>query len=165
VAPADEGSVALVISLAIAVGALFIGALFGLRARRRIKRNVDAAWLKRWRSLDRDRRRRIMRAIRRGEAVSDPRDAALAIELIAWQRRLVVGMRAGRLSRWSGRFHDVLMVVATVSIALVTHDLALVSLVSLPLLYIAGLRLYNRRLETRIASAQEKNAQLVEHLS
>ncbi len=57
------------------------------------------------------------------------------------------------------------MVVATVSIALVTHDLALVSLVSLPLLYIAGLRLYNRRLETRIAAAQEKNAQLVEHLS
>ena len=57
------------------------------------------------------------------------------------------------------------MVVATVSIALVTHDPALVSLVSLPLLYIAGLRLYNRRLETRIAAAQEKNAQLVEHLS
>jgi hypothetical protein len=165
VPPTDEGSVALVIPLAIAMGALFIGALFGLRARRRIKRNVDDAWLKRWRSVDRIRRRRIMRAVRRGEAVSDPRDAALAVELIAWQRQLAVGMRAGRFSRWSGRFHDVLMVVATVSIALVTHDLALVGLVSLPLVYIVGLRLYNRRLETRIAAARDKNAQLVDHLS
>ena len=106
-----------------------------------------------------------MRAVRRGEAVSDPRDAALAGELIAWQHELAVGMRAGRFSRWSGRFHDALMVVATVSIALFIHDFALVGLVSLPLVYIAGLRLYNRRLETRIAAAREKNAQLVDRLS
>jgi hypothetical protein len=106
-----------------------------------------------------------MRAIRRGEAVSDPRDAALAVELIAWQRELAVGMRPGRISRWSGRFPDVVIVGAALSIAFVTHDLALVSLVSLPVVYIAGLRLYNRRLETRIAAAREKNAQLVDHLS
>jgi len=149
----------------IPLAALAVGTLFGLQARRRIKRNVDDAWLKRWRSVDRDRRRRIMRAVRRGEAVSDPRDAALAGELIAWQHELAVGMRAGRFSRWSGRFHDALMVVATVSIALFIHDFALVGLVSLPLVYIAGLRLYNRRLETRIAAAREKNAQLVDRLS
>jgi hypothetical protein len=106
-----------------------------------------------------------MRAVRRGEAVSDPRDAALAVELIAWQRELAAGMRAGRFSRWSGRFHDVVIVGAAVSIALVTHDLTLVGLVLLPVGYIAGLRLYARRLEGRIATAQEKNAQLVDHLS
>ena len=106
-----------------------------------------------------------MRAVRRGEAVSDPRDAALALELIAWQRELAVGMRVGRFSRWSGRFHDVVIVGAAVSIALVTHDLALIGLVSMPAVYIAGLRLYTRRLEGRIATAREKNAQLVDHLS
>jgi hypothetical protein len=106
-----------------------------------------------------------MRAVRRGEAVSDPRDAALALELIAWQRELAVGMRAGRLSRWSGRFHDVVIVGAAISIAFVTHDLALVALVSLPLVYIAGLRLSNRRLETRIAAARQKNAQLIDRLA
>jgi hypothetical protein len=160
-----EAVVALVIPLAVALGALAMGGLFGLQARRRIKRNVDDAWLKRWRSVDRDRRRRIVRAVRRGETVSDPRDAALAVELIAWQRELAVQMRAGRFSRWSGRFHDVVIVVAAVSIAVVTHDLALVSLVSLPVVYIASLRLYNRRLETRMAAAREKNAQLVDQLS
>ena len=151
--------------IAVAMGALAMGALFGLKARRRIKRNVDDAWLKRWRSVDRSRRRRIMRAVRRGEAVADPRDAALAVELIAWQRELAVGMRAGRFSRWSGRFHDVVIVVAAVSIAFFTHDLALVSLVSLPVAYIAALHLYSRRLESRIAMAREKNAQLVDRLS
>lgn len=106
-----------------------------------------------------------MRAIRRGEAVSDPRDAALAVELIAWQRELAVGRRAGRFSRWSGRLHDVLMVVVGVVIVSVTHDLVLVVLVALPVVYIAGLSLYNRRLKTRIAAAGEKNAQLVDRLS
>jgi hypothetical protein len=154
-----------VTSIAIASVALFIGALFGLQARRRIKRNVDDAWLKRWRSVDRDRRRRIRRAIRRGEAVSDPRDAALAVELIAWQQELAEGMRAGRFSRWSWRFHDVLMVVVPVSILSVTHDFVLAGVVALPVLYIAGLSLYNRRLETRIAAAREKNAQLVDQLA
>ena len=156
---------ALVTPIAVAMGALAMGALFGLKARRRIKRNVDDAWLKRWRSVDRSRRRRIMRAVRRGEAVSDPRDAALAVELIAWQRELAVQMRDGRFSRWSGRFHDVVIVGAAVSVAFVTHDLALVSLVALPVVYIAGLRLYSRRLETRIAAAREKNAQLLDQLS
>jgi len=128
-----------------------------------LKKGVDRAWLKRWRSVDRDRRRRILRAVRRGEAVSDPRDATLALELIAWQRK-VAGLGAGRFSRWLGRFH-LLLVVGAVSTALITHDLRLVALVSLPVVYIGGLRIFNRHLQTRIAAAQEKNAQLVDLLS
>jgi hypothetical protein len=127
------------------------------------KRGVDRAWLKQWRSVDRNRRRRIVRAVRRGEAVSDPRDATLALQLIDWQRK-VAGMGAGRLSRWSRRLH-LLLVIGAVSTALITHDLRLVALVSLPVAYIGGLRVFNRHLQKRIAAAQEKNAQLVDLLS
>jgi len=40
-----------------------------------------------------------------------------------------------------------------------------VALVSLPVVYIGGLRVFTRHLQTRIAAAQEKNAQLVDLLS
>jgi hypothetical protein len=128
-----------------------------------VKKGVDGAWLKQWRRVDRNRRRRIVRAVRRGEGVSDPRDATLALELIAWQRK-VAGMGGGRFSRWLGRFH-LLLGGGTVSTALITHDLRLVALVSLPVVYIGGLRVFNRHLQKRIAAAQEKNAQLVGRLS
>jgi hypothetical protein len=160
VSRADEGSVALVIPLALA-----LGVMFGLRARRRTKSDGHDAWRERWRDLDRGRRRRILRAVRRGEAVSDPRDAALALEFIERQRDIAERMRAGRLSRWFGKLHVALIVVATISVALVARDPVVAGIVCLPLVYIGALRLYGRRLETRIAAARQKNAQLIDRLA
>jgi hypothetical protein len=152
--------VAVVIPIVLAMGGMFY-----LQARRRIRRDGHDPWVQQWRGVDRDRRRRIVRSVRRGEAVSDPRDATLALELIERQRDRAMRMRPRRFWRWFGRFDYLLMGITAISIALVTHDLVGVSLALLPVLYIGGLHLYSRRLEIRVAAAQQKNAQLVDRLA
>jgi hypothetical protein len=107
-----------------------------------------------------DRTRRIVRAIRRGEAVADPRDASLAIEVID-RRAALDAVSAGWWKKFD-RLADVLMLVALLSLALLTHSVAIVALASLPeLLYIAT-RLFTRRTEAQLAASRAKNEQLIE---
>jgi hypothetical protein len=78
-----------------------VSALFGFWTWRKQRRTGYRAWYYgRWKKVDRARRRRIARAVRRGKAVSDPRDSALAVEMIDAQQKLTnppidrVGSRA-----------------------------------------------------------------------
>jgi hypothetical protein len=66
-----------------------ISALFGFWTWRKQRRTGYRAWYYgRGKKVDRARRSRIARAVRRGKAVSDPRDAALAVEMIDAQQKL-----------------------------------------------------------------------------
>jgi hypothetical protein len=116
-----------------------------------------------WKKVDRKRRRRIARSVRRGEAVADPRDAALALELIDAQRRLT--RDHGQRRRWIHRVHYVLLALLAVSVVLTRADLKLAVFALLPIGYLLVMQLFVRRLQARVASAREKNEQLVGRFS
>ena len=82
----SAGLVTAVFVALIAVPAAVIG---WRKGRQRVAKDE---WVKTWRSVDPDRKRRIGRAVRAGRAVDDPRDAALAAEA------------AARLLRWNFDF-------------------------------------------------------------
>ena len=50
--------------------------------RRRSRHTGFPEWQKRWKNVDRARRKRIVRAVNAGRALPDPEDAQLALELI-----------------------------------------------------------------------------------
>jgi hypothetical protein len=141
-----------------------IVAVVGLWTWRRQRRIGSHSWYcDTWRKVDRDRRRRILRAVRRGEAVDDPRDAALALEFIDHQQRLTRDRGHGK--GWVTRMHYVLPALLAVSVALTTPDLKLIGFAFLPLGYLLALRLFVHRLQVRVSSAREKNEQLVGRFS
>jgi hypothetical protein len=111
----------------------------------------------RWLALDRPRRRRIARAVRKGQAVDDPRDAPYAVgfadaslEWLSWRARF-------------RPFHLVLLVLLLAEIGLTWRWRPAAFLY--PLLVIAFLRLRAPRLRRKIAAAREANRRLLAQLA
>ena len=143
---------------------LLIVAVAGLWTWRRQPRTGYRSWYHdTWRKTDRDRRRRILRAVRRGEAVDDPRDPALALEFIDHQQQLT--RDRGHGGGWTNRLHFVLLALLAVSVALTTPDFKLIGFALLPLGYVLAICVFVHRLRGRVASAREKNEQLAGRFS
>jgi hypothetical protein len=110
----------------------------------------------RWLELDRDRRRRVARAVRKGLPVTDPRDAPYAVAFadasLDW------------LS-WKRRFRPLHLLLVTLVVAELTltggwHP----ALVLYPLVGFAFLRLRAPGLRKRAGAAREANAELAERM-
>jgi len=117
---------------------------------------AETATAVKWLQLDRARRRRVARAVRRGRVVDDPRDAPYA-----------VGFADASLDwlSWKRRFRPVHLLLLT----LVLAELVLTggwrpALVLYPLLGFAFLRLRAPRLRKRATAARELNAELARQL-
>jgi Flp pilus assembly protein TadB len=131
---------------------------------RRTRRSGYRSWYdRRWRMVERDRRRRIVRAVRQGRAVEDPRDASLAIEFIDAQRQLTE--QAIGKSRWTIRLHYVLLASVALWVVVARPDLELVAISVLPLAYLLAIRFVANRLRGRVAAAREKNERLLDGFS
>ena len=115
-------------------------------------------WNRRWKEIGPERRRRILRAVQRGEAVNDVRDAAFALELIDRRRRLAA--RFGRSRRWFSLRHVLILAVAGVPLGIVRHDFVIVGITVALTLYLMGLLAVLNKLEARANLAREKNEQL-----
>jgi hypothetical protein len=109
-----------------------------------------------WLELAREQRRRVARAVRKGRAVDDPRDAPYA-----------VGFANASLDwlSWKRRFRPLHLLLLTFVVA----DLVLAggwrpALLLYPLLGFGFLRLRAPRLRKRVAAAREANAALAEEL-
>jgi hypothetical protein len=119
---------------------------------------VDHDWKRRWSEVEPERRRRIARAIHRGEAVADVRDAPLALELI--EHKLRHASRFNRTRKWLSPRHLLLVAGVSVPVAVVTHDYVPMGIfVGLPL-YLFPLQVFLSRLEARTKLALEKNKEL-----
>jgi hypothetical protein len=122
----------------------------------------DDEWARTWRSLPRERRRRIARAVARGEAVSDPRDVSLALELIHKREQQ---LQIGR-SRWFARFltrrHVVILVCFAVVGVAVTRDYLVIGIALLGVLNLVAVQAFLHRTEKKMAEARRNNEQLAE---
>lgn len=147
------------------VVAVVLGAAFYIYLRLRVRESGYNEWAQRWKTIDPQRRRRIARAIRRGEGVADPRDAALALELIDRQRELNARVFTGKKWRWFDRLDNAFLGVVILFLALLTHDLAIVGFACLPAAFFIAIQLYTRRIESRITVARQKNEQLTDRFS
>jgi hypothetical protein len=123
---------------------------------------VRDEWAQKWRGVPVEQRRRIVRAVARGEAVADPRDAPLALELIDNRERR---LQAGR-NRWFSRFFSGRHLVILASFALVgvllTRNYLVFGLALLTGVNLAALRVFLRRTERKTAEARQKNEQLAQ---
>jgi hypothetical protein len=123
---------------------------------------VTDEWARNWRSVPIEQRRRIVRAVARGEAVADPRDAPLALELIDKRERR---LQAGR-NRWFSRFSSGRHVVILSCLALVgvvlTRSYLITGLALVTALNLAAVRAFVRRTEKKTAEARQKNEQLAQ---
>jgi hypothetical protein len=120
----------------------------------------DDEWARTWRSLPKEQRRRIARAVARGEAVSDPRDAPLALELIDKREQQ---LQVGR-SRWFARFltkrHVVILVCFAVVGVVLTRDYLVIGIALLGALNLVAVQAFLRRTEKKMAEARRNNEQL-----
>jgi hypothetical protein len=121
---------------------------------------VEESWKRRWSELGPERRRRIARAIQRGEAVTDVRDAPLAVELI--DRKLRHAARFHRARRWFSIRHLAVMATLGIPLAIMTHDVLPVVVLVLLAVYLLPLTALVSKLEARAKVAREKNAQIAD---
>jgi Flp pilus assembly protein TadB len=122
----------------------------------------DDEWTRKWRSIPPEQRRRIVRAVARGEAVSDPRDAPLALEVIDKREEKLQSARNGWFSRWLSGRHLAIVACLGVVAAVLFHDFVVVGVALLTALYVVGFRVFLRRLETSIAEARRNNEHLAQ---
>jgi Flp pilus assembly protein TadB len=120
----------------------------------------DDEWARKWRSIPVEQRRRIVRAVARGEAVADPRDAPLALEVIDRREQRLQSARSGWFSRWLSGRHLVILACIGLVAAFVFRDFLVIGLTLLTAVYVVGFRAFLRRLETSITEARRKNEQL-----
>ena len=118
-------------------------------------------WDQRWKAIGPERRRRVLRAVYRGEEVGDPRDAPLAVELV--DRRKAVAVRYIG-SRWFSRTHVLFFTAIGLPVAVVTGDLRMATLGLLLALYLLSFGAFMKRLQARATQAREKNEQLTRPL-
>jgi hypothetical protein len=122
----------------------------------------DDEWDRTWRNLANERRRSIARAVARGEAVSDPRDAPLALKLIAKREQQ---LQVGR-SRWFARFltkrHIVILVCFAVVGVVLTRDYLVIGIALLGALNLVAVQAFLRRTEKKMAEARRNNEQLAQ---
>jgi uncharacterized membrane protein len=123
----------------------------------------DDEWTRKWRSIPVEQRRRIVRAVARGEAVVDPRDAPLALEVIDRRERKLQSARNGWFARWVSVRHLVPLACIGVVAAVLFHDFLVIGLALATALYLVGFRVFLSRLETSIGEARQKNEQLAQH--
>jgi hypothetical protein len=114
-----------------------------------------------WKHLSADRRRRIVRSVARGEAVTDPRDARLALELIERREQRLQRAQRSWFWNWLSARHLAVFGVSGVIAGLLTHQLFLVVAAAATPLYLIGVRSFLGRLTDKIASAREENARLL----
>ena len=112
--------------VAFAFTLLIVALVFGWTWQRQRRTGYRSWYYDRWKRVDRDRRRRILRAVRRGEAVDDPRDAALALEFIDHQQLTRDRAHGGG---WTSRLHYVLLALLAISVGLTTPDFKLIGYV------------------------------------
>jgi hypothetical protein len=122
----------------------------------------DDEWARKWRSVPTEQRRRIVRAVARGEAVADPRDAPLALELIDKKEQQ---LQVGR-SRWFARFlarrHVVILVCFAIVGVVLTRDYLVIGIAVLGALNLAAVQIFLRRTERKMAEARRENERLAE---
>ena len=132
-----------------------------------LAKHDDPEWRRRWRQIDRRKRRQIARAVRRGEAVPDPRDAALALELIASYERQPAAFD-GETSRWrvaASITFDLLVIVGGLLVAIWAADPLHAAVVLLPALLIVAVavvqRLTNSKDSAPVTRARAANEALI----
>jgi Flp pilus assembly protein TadB len=122
----------------------------------------DDEWDRAWRNLPKEQRHRIARAVTKGEAVSDPRDAQLALEFIDKREQQ---LQVGR-SRWFARFltrrHVVILVCFAVVGIVVTRDYLVIGIALLAALNLVAVQTFLRRTEKKLVEARRNNEQLAE---
>ncbi len=122
----------------------------------------DDEWARKWKSVPVEQRRRIVRAVARGEAVADPSDAPLAVELAERKERQLQSRRTGWFSRWTHGTHLVIVACIGLVIVVLYHDFVVVVLYLLSTLCFAASRVSLRRIEKRAGEARLKNEQLAQ---
>ncbi len=120
----------------------------------------DDEWARKWKSAPIEQRRRIARAVARGEAVADPRDAPLAVELAERKQQRLQARRSGWFSRW----HLVIYAGSGVVAVVFARDVVFAALFVLSALCFAASRFSLRRIERRAGEAHQKNEQIVQQL-
>ena len=122
----------------------------------------DDEWARKWRSVPTEQRRRIVRAVARGEAVADPSDAPLALELIDKKEQQ---LQVGR-SRWFARFltrrHVVILVCFAIVGVVLTRDYLVIGIAVLGAVNLAAVQVFLRRTERKMAEARRENERLAE---
>lgn len=118
---------------------------------RRLKKERDPEWERRWRELPLGERRRLIRHARRGETSTDPAEAELIAGSASYQR----SVRRSALHAGIGR-----LVVASVLIlaALAEGSLPMIGLAFALLAVLAWLAYRDRSLDTRLARSENPNA-------
>jgi len=119
-------------------------------------------WTRKWRALPREQRRRIVRAVARGEAVVDPRDAALAVELIDRRQRRMQSARTRWFSKLLSRPHLAIVACFAIVGVVFTRDYLVIGLTLLSALNFAISLVSVRRVEKKAALARQKNEQLAQ---
>jgi len=117
-------------------------------------------WTRKWKSAPIEQRRRVARAVARGEAVADPRDAPLAVELAERKQQRLQSRRSGWFSRW----HLVIYAGSGVVAVVFTRDVVFAALFVLSTLCFAASRVSLRRIERRAGEAHQKNEKIVRQL-
>jgi len=117
-------------------------------------------WARKWKSAPIEQRRRVARAVARGEAVADPRDAPLAVELAERKQQRLQSRRSGWFSRW----HLVIYAGSGVVAVVFTRDVVFAALFVLSTLCFAASRVSLRRIERRAGEAHQKNEKIVRQL-
>jgi hypothetical protein len=120
----------------------------------------DNDWARKWKSLPAEQRRRIAHAVARGEAVADPRDAPLAVELAERKEQTLQSRRSGWFSRW----HLVIYAGSGLLAVAFVRDGVFAALFVLSALCFAVSRLSLRRIERRAGEARQKNEQITQQL-
>lgn len=138
-----------VLAAAVSVGAVVYGHA-ALRFARTLRRESDERWRAQWRALDRPRKKRITRAIRRGDAVAEP-DTELALRAIAQIETTLRAIVRLELTAWP-------LAVVAVVLGLVYVDLPtiLVLTFGIPLVVLAvGLVVSAHRQRRRLRRSAE----------
>jgi hypothetical protein len=119
-------------------------------------------WARKWRSLPTEQRRRIVRAVARGEAVADPSDARLALDLIDKRERRLQAGRGRWFSRlFSGR-HLVIFVCFALAGVVLTRNYLVLGLALFSVFNLVALQFFLSRVEKKTAQARQKNEQLAQ---
>jgi hypothetical protein len=124
---------------------------------RQLRAGEVRAWRDRWKAVERRRRRRVARAVRRGRAVEDPRDAALAVALADATRRHVRVLHGGGAG-WL--FAALLVGVALLRV--LEGSLAAIVFVVFEGVLLLALWPLGRRMRTRLGRARAANQALVD---
>lgn len=140
------------------------GAAMYLWIWRKLRRTSYLEWHQRWKSIDGPRRREIARSIRRGEAVRDPRDAELALDLIRTHRATTEALRPRSRNRVLAAIilaADVVLTIGACIAAILAFDPWSAPAIAAPVLLVTALWRTSRKHSDRLERAREANERLI----